>query len=133
MMKDIKGHSVVFPLYEVCATLRRPGISRDFRSDKTFAFALIAHEGIHFVVVVLRIHICANGSTPILILCFRFFMSHSHSSFAFALWTSGILAYGWYSLVGSSCRRLVVLEFYILAISKVISGWILTYDSAHSW
>ena len=26
-----------------------------------------------------------------------------------------------------------LLEFYILATSKVISGWVLTYDSAHSW
>ena len=25
------------------------------------------------------------------------------------------------------------LLFYILAISKVISGWVPTYDSAHSW
>ena len=26
-----------------------------------------------------------------------------------------------------------VLEFYVLATSKVIAGWILTCDSAHSW
>ena len=60
-----------FPLCEVCATLRWSCVWRDFRSNKTFALAPIAIEGIHFVAVVLRIRIRRNGS----ILCFQFFVA----------------------------------------------------------
>ena len=37
------------------------------RSDRSL------HAAIHFVVIAVRIRIQSNGSTPILILCFRFF------------------------------------------------------------
>ena len=60
-----------FPLFEVCATLWWSCVWRDFQSDKRFA--LIAQKGIHFVVVVVHIH--TNGTTAILILCFRFFVA----------------------------------------------------------
>ena len=62
------------------------------------------HEGINFFIVVLR----TNGSTPILILCFRYFLSHLHSSFAFHI--SGILALC-LSLLGSD------------GLVSTISGW----------
>ena len=72
-----------FPMSEACTTLRWPCVWMEgFQSNKTFAFGPIAicrgSRGlvIHFVVVVLRcIRIRTNGSTPILILCFRFFVA----------------------------------------------------------
>ena len=60
---------------EACATLWWPCIWRDFRSDKPFTFTPIAHEWIHFVIIIDLIRIRTNGSTPILILCFRFFVA----------------------------------------------------------
>ena len=66
MTSDIKG-PVYFPLaLGICysaAAMRMKG----FLVHKPSAFRPIAHEGIHFVAVVLCIRI--NGSTPILILC----------------------------------------------------------------
>ena len=91
MTNDIKGTSVVFlcarhvllcggPMYEGISDLMKhshldQSLMKGFMSSSYF--------------VILRIHIHINGSTPILILCFRFFC---HSSFTFALHTSGILA-----------------------------------------
>ena len=49
------------PVYEGIS-----GPTEHLHSDRSL------HVAIHFVIVVLRIRICANGSTPILILCFRF-------------------------------------------------------------
>ena len=70
---ELMGASVVFPpLLGVCYSAVWPCVWRDFWSDKTFAFGPIAHEAIYFVVIVLCICICINGSTPMLIICFRF-------------------------------------------------------------
>ena len=135
------------PLCEACDSLQWPCVWRDFRSDKPFTFGPIAHEGIHFVVVVLCIHIRTDGSTPILIYVFEF-LSHS----TFALRTSGILASHCYvgiryihlsrfyklHTVLIKCLLLhrkgfvCLLLFYVLATSKMISGQAPTCDSVHS-
>ena len=78
----------------MCATLWQPCVWRDFWSDKTFAFGPIATCSDSFCrrcTSQLHLHKWKHSYTNSM---FSIFLSHSHSSFAFALRTSGILALG---------------------------------------
>ena len=48
---------------------------------------------------------------------------------------SGLCGCGtvWYEIYQCNGHLVRLLEFYVLATSKVISGWVLTCDSVHSW
>ena len=95
MTNDIKWTSVDYPCMRhvlLCGSTVYEGIPSPTNHSH---WKLIAHEGIHVVVVILRICIRTNGSTPILILCFLdIWFQHLHSLFSFALCTCGILALG---------------------------------------
>ena len=69
------------------------GISRPIKHSLSHRSLQAA---IHFVAFVVHIRIRTNRITPVLIPCTQFFL-HSHSSFAFALHTSGILDLRWTS------------------------------------
>ena len=81
-----------FPLREACVTLQWPCVWRDCWSDNLFAFGLIAHEGFSFCrrcTSHSHSHKWKHSYTNSM---FSIFLSHLHSSFAFALRTSEILA-----------------------------------------